>query len=79
VSFDVRWHGHGKHRTIRDPVFGFEGSYITGPARISFTASHDSRRVTYRSDPAHQYNPTVKQAGAGSPAVGHQRNGRFFH
>jgi hypothetical protein len=78
VSFDVRWHGHGKRHKIRDTTFGFEGNYITGPATIRFTASHDGRSVSYRSDPAHQYNPTTKQGGAGSPAIGHQRNGLFF-
>ena len=79
VSFDVRWHGDGKPRHIRDTTFGFVGNYIAGPATISFTASQDGKRVTYRSDPAHQYNPTLKQGGAGSAAVGHERNGRFFH
>ena len=79
VSFDVRWHGHGKHRKIRDTKFGFEGSYITGRATINFTAAHIGSGVTFRSASAHQYNPTAKQGGAGSPAVGHQRNGRYFH
>jgi hypothetical protein len=78
ASFDVRWHGHGTHRKIRDTTFGFTGSYVTGPATIRFTASHNGSSVTYRSDLARQYNPTMEQGGAGSPAVGHERNGRFF-
>jgi hypothetical protein len=77
VSFDVRWHGHGERRTIRDKTFGFEGRYVTGKATISFTASQDGG-VIYKSDPAGQYNPTVNQAGAGPPAIGNERNGVFF-
>jgi hypothetical protein len=77
VSFDVRWHGNGGQRKIRDQTFGFEGHYVTGPATIQFTASNDSG-VVYKSDPAGQYNPTVKQGGAGHPAVGEERNGVFF-
>jgi hypothetical protein len=79
VSFDVRWHGQGRRQTIHDDTFGFQGSYISGPATINFTASQDGKRIVYKSDPRRQYNPTVKQGGAGTPAVGHERNGRFFH
>jgi hypothetical protein len=78
ISFDVRWHGHGRHRRIRDKKFGFEGHYVTGRTTVSFTASQDGGRVIYRSKSAGQYNPTVKQGGAGSPAVGRERNGLFF-
>ena len=78
VSFDVHWHGQGHHRKIRDRKFGFEGHYVTGAATIHFTASDDRGDVVYRSDPAGQYNPTVKQGGAGLPAVGEQSNGVFF-
>ena len=78
VSFDVRWHGHGGRRRIRDKRFGFEGQYATGEATIRFAASQDGAAVVYRADPAGQYNPTVKQGGAGPPAVGQQRNGIFF-
>ena len=78
VSFDVRWHGNGRHRNIRDEKFGFEGHYVTGPATIHFTASNDHSGVVYTSDPAGQYNPSAKQGGAGSPAVGEQSNGVFF-
>lgn len=77
VSFDVRWHGGGRHRKIRDKKFGFEGRYTTGPATISFAAT-DRNGVIYRSDSAGQYNPTVKQGGAGPPAVGQEQNGVFF-
>jgi hypothetical protein len=77
VSFDVRWHGHGDHKKIRDKKFGFEGQYVTGVATISFTTSHDGTGVVYKSDPASQHNPTVKEGGAGSPAVGQERNGIF--
>lgn len=78
VSFDVRWHGHGQHRKIRDKRFGFAGDYVTGKATVTFTASQDGGSVIYRSDPGGQYNPTVKQGGSGSPAVGRERNGIFF-
>jgi hypothetical protein len=78
VSFDVRWHGHGHHRTLRDKKFGFEGKYITGPTTVTFTARQHGSNVVYRSVRAGQYNPTVKQMGAGSPALGQERNGVFF-
>src|ERR1700740_2211473 len=58
VSFDVRWHGRGKRRTVRDKAFGFEGHYVTGRTTVSFTASQDGVGVIYRSDPSGQYNPT---------------------
>jgi hypothetical protein len=79
VSFDVRWAGGGARQKIRDQTFGFAGHYATGPAMITFTASNDGSGVIYSSEPAGQYNPTVDQGGAGSPAVGHERNGVFFH
>jgi len=79
VSFDVRWAGRGKRRTIRDKAFGYAGRYVTGPATITFQASNDTAGVTYASDPDGQYNPTAAQGGAGSPAVGRERNGVFFH
>jgi hypothetical protein len=78
VSFDVRWHGHGQRHKIRDKKFRFQGGYVTGKATISFMASQDGGGVVYTSDPAGQYNPTPKQGGAGSPAVGQERNGTFF-
>jgi hypothetical protein len=52
---------------------------MTGKATVNFTASSDRGGVVYRSDPTGQYNPSAKQGGAGSPAVGHERNGVFFH
>ena len=79
VSFDVRWPGGGDRHKLRDAKFHFTGHYVTSPTSISFTASHDGGRTIYASDPAGQYNPTVDQGGAGSPAVGHERNGVFFH
>jgi hypothetical protein len=79
VSFDVRWPGGDDRQTIRDETFGFTGHYVTSATTISFTASDDGSGVMYTSDPAGQYNPTPAQGGAGSPAVGHERNGVFFH
>ena len=79
VSFDVRWAGHGERKRIRDETFGFVGHFATGEATISFTASNDGSGVVYTSDPAGQHNPTPAEGGAGSPAVGHERNGVFFH
>jgi hypothetical protein len=78
VSFDVRWEGHGERTRIRDDTFGFTGRYVTGPATIDFTASNDGAGVTYTSDRGGQYNPGPEEGGAGSPAVGHERNGIYF-
>ena len=79
VTFDVRWAGHGRKRRIRDKRFRFAGTYITGPATVSFTAANDGTGVTYAADANGQYNPTAAQGGAGLPAVGRERNGVFFH
>lgn len=79
VSFDVRWSGHGDRQKVRDATFGFEGHYVTGSATISFTARDRGGSVIFTSDPSGQYNPTAAQGGAGLPAVGHERNGVFFH
>jgi hypothetical protein len=79
VSFDVHWRGHGHPQRIRDAAFGFVGEYVPGRATISFVAKDDAGNVLFRSDPHGQYNPTPDQGGAGSPAVGHERNGVFFH
>ena len=78
VSFEVRWSGSGARQKIRDETFGFTGHYVPGATTIRFTASNAGSRVIYRSDPGGQYNPTVDQGGAGSPAVGLERNGIFF-
>jgi hypothetical protein len=78
VSFDCRWAGHGDVQRIHDDDFGFTGRFVGGPATISFTASNDGHDVVYRSDPDGQYNPGPGENGAGSPAVGHERNGIFF-
>jgi hypothetical protein len=78
VSFDVRWHGHGAHRHIRDKTFGFEGNYVTGKATIAFAASHDGHGVIFKSSSVGQHNPSVKQGGSGPPAIGQERNGVFF-
>ncbi|HET6866867.1 MAG TPA: hypothetical protein VFH80_13190 [Solirubrobacteraceae bacterium] len=78
VSFDVRWAGGGERQRIRNDEFGFAGNYVAGPTSISFTASNDDGGVLYTSDPGGQFNPTLDQLGAGSPAVGIERNGRFF-
>ncbi len=78
MSFDVRWSGHGDRQKIRDETFGFTGDYVTSATTISFKVSNDGSGVVYRSDPGGQYNPTVDQGGAGTPAVGRERNGVFF-
>ena len=75
----MRWPGNGDRQKIRDETFGFTGHYVTSATTISFTASNDGSDVIYTSDPEGQYNPTVDEGGAGSPAVGHERNGVFFH
>lgn len=79
VSFDVRWAGRGERQRIRDTTFNFAGQYVASPTTISFTASDDGSGVRYFSDPEGQYNPTVDEGGAGLPAVGLERNGRFFN
>jgi hypothetical protein len=78
VSFDVVWAGGGSPVHLRNETFTFEGDYVPGPARISFIASDDGSGVTYRSVAEGQYNPTLDQGGAGDPAVGTERNGRYF-
>jgi hypothetical protein len=70
VSFDVRWHGTGARRKIRDADFGFVGHYVEGTASISFTAANDGSGVTYTSQADGQR--TI------SAGVGHERNGLFF-
>jgi hypothetical protein len=74
VSFDVRWPGDGDRQKIRDEMFGFTGQYVASATTISFTAFNDGGHVVYSSLPHGQHPP----AGATSPAVGHERNGRFF-
>ena len=78
VSFDVLWEGGGGAVDLRDPTFTFEGRFVPGPARISFVAANDHSGVTYTSVADGQYNPTLEQGGAGDPAVGTERNGRYF-
>ncbi|HEV8102576.1 MAG TPA: hypothetical protein VGP69_02460 [Gaiellaceae bacterium] len=72
VSFEVRWSGHGDPVELRDTTFGFMGHYVTGPATISFTASNDAGDVVYSSD-------ATGQSNVGTPAVGTEQNGVFFH
>ena len=74
----MRWAGHGEQRRIRDKCFGFSSRYVTGPATVTFSASNDAGGVTYTSDPDGQRNPTAAEGGAGSAAVGRERNGVFF-
>lgn len=78
VSFDVRWPGHGAKHKIRDEKFRFTGHYVTSPTTISFAAHNDHGEVLYTSNPHGQFNPGTDAGGAGSPAVGHERNGAFF-
>jgi hypothetical protein len=51
---------------------------VASPTTISFTAQAQGSPVIYRSDDAGQYNVPTNQNGAGDPAVGFERNGRFF-
>lgn len=74
VSFDVRWPGDGERQKIRDEKFGFTGQYVASATTISFTAFNDGGGVIYSSLPDGQHPP----AGATLPAVGHERNGKFF-
>ncbi len=76
VSFDVRWAGGGERQKIRDETFGFVGEYVSGPATISFSAAlATTGAVLFESDPEGQSNDGL----SGVPAVGHERNGVFFH
>jgi hypothetical protein len=79
VSFDVRWPGGGDRQKISDETFGFTGHFVTSATTITFTASNDGVGVIYSSEPGGQFNPGTDVGGAGAPAVGHERNGRFFH
>ena len=78
VSFDVVWDGGGSPVQLRDETFTFEGSYVPGPARISFVAANDKSGVRYTSAAEGQYNPTLEHGGAGDPAVGTEQNGKYF-
>ncbi len=70
VSFDVHWAGGGEATEVRDPEFGFEGTYVGSEATISFRAYDDNRRgVVFAS------NPGQSNVSAG---VGSERNGVFF-
>jgi hypothetical protein len=79
VAYEVVWHGGGARVPVRDADFGFVGDYVTGPGTISFTARNEHGAVVFTSDAAGQYNPGPEEGGAGSPAVGTERNGVFFH
>jgi hypothetical protein len=71
ITFDVRWHGGGAHRHVRDARFDFAGDFITGPATIEFHVSDDGTGVVISSLASGQTN-------GGDPGVGHERNGRYF-
>jgi len=79
VSYDVRWLGGGTPQHIRDAEYMFVGDFVPGPATITWTAQNEHGETIYRSDPDRQYNPGPEEGGAGSPAVGTERNGVFFH
>ena len=72
VSFEVRWAGHGAPIDLHDVTNVFSGHYVPGPVTISFTASNDNSSVVYRSD-------ATGQSNGGTPAVGTEQNGLFFH
>lgn len=78
VDYEVRWHGGGDHVSLDDQTFSFSGDFVTGPATISFSARNEHGDVLYRSDPDGQYSPGPEVGGAGSPAVGAERNGEFY-
>jgi hypothetical protein len=71
VSFDVRWEGGDDPVSLADDVFGFAGTFVGGPATISFAARNDGAHVLYWSDPGGQTN-------VGTAAVGRERNGVFL-
>jgi hypothetical protein len=70
VSFDVSWHGGGAQEEIRNATFGFMGTFVDGPATISFSAKNDDSNVVFRSLVSGQ---KALYAGAGT-----ERNGIFF-
>ena len=72
VSFEVRWAGHGTPVDLHDTTSGFSGHYVAGPATISFTASNNNSSVVFHSD-------ATGQSNVGTPAVGTEQNGVFFH
>lgn len=72
VSFDVRWHGGGDRRKLRDTTFGFVGNFVEGAATIDFRVANDAPgSVVYTA-------VAEGQTTVGPPAVGHERNGIFF-
>jgi hypothetical protein len=70
VTFDIRWHGGGDRREVRDTRYRFAGTFVDGPATITFTGKNDNSDVVYRSVAAGQH---ALYAGAG-----HERNGVFY-
>jgi hypothetical protein len=75
ASFDVRWPGDGDRQKFRDEAFRFSGQYVTSRnTTISFRTFNDRGEVIYSSLPDGQHGPD----GAPLPAVGLERNGRFF-
>jgi len=66
----VQWHGGGDRQQVRDTTYRFAGSFVDGPATISFTAKNDDSDVVYRSE---AHGQKLLYAGTGS-----ERNGVFF-
>jgi len=70
VSFDVVWQGRGDRLKVRDSDFDFGGTFVSGDATVTFSASNDGSGVTYTSVADGQH--TV------SAGAGHEQNGAFF-
>jgi hypothetical protein len=70
VTFDVRWRGGNDPKDIRDPRYGFVGTFIDSSATIEFSAANSGSPIVYRSVAEGQ---STLYAG-----VGEERNGIFF-
>lgn len=70
VSFDLEWDGGGRRVKVSDYDTDFAGDFVTGPARIQWSARND-QGFRFHSDPAASSRTEFAY-------VGRERNGEFF-
>lgn len=70
VSFDLEWEGGGDRVKVRDYDDDFAGDFVTGAARVQWSARND-RGFTFRSD-------SRSSSTSAFAYVGRERNGDFF-
>jgi hypothetical protein len=71
ASFDIRWLGGGNRTTVSDSTNRFEEKLVEGAAVIDWTAANADG---YRYTSGQHADSTTLYA-----AVGHEKNGNFFH